>query len=208
MIELVGKKIGMTQIFDEAGRLIPVTVIAVQPNTVVGKRTIDRDGYDAIVIGYQEMRKIQITKPYAGQFPEGVTPKKMLHEVRGFNPSVEVGQALGVSLFEGQRFVDVVGISKGKGFQGVIKRWGFGGGRNTHGSKFHREPGSTGQSTYPHHTFKNKKLPGHMGNERVTVQNLKIVKLDVENSFIMVRGAIPGARNSIVIVQSAIKKAK
>lgn len=208
MIGLIGKKIGMTQVFDDTGRLTPVTVIAVEPNTVIGQKTVEKDGYNAVVVGYREMKPIQITKPYAGQFPEGIAPKKLIKELRDFSEPVEVGQALGVALFEGTRFVDVSATSKGKGFQGVMKRWGFGGGRSTHGSKFHREPGSTGQNTYPHRTFKNKKLPGHMGSDSVTVQNLKIVKIDVENGFILVKGAIPGTRNSVVVVSSAVKKVK
>jgi large subunit ribosomal protein L3 len=208
MIGLIGKKMGMTQVFDEAGRLVPVTVIAVEPNKVIGRKTVDKDGYDALVVGYREMKKIRITKPYAGQFAEGVAPSKLIRELRDFTGEVEIGADLGVALFESVRFVDVCAISKGKGFQGVIKRWGFSGGRNTHGSKFHREPGSTGQRTYPHKTFKNKKMPGRMGRERVTVQNLKLVKVDVENGYFLIRGAVPGPRNCVVVVSSAVKKAK
>jgi large subunit ribosomal protein L3 len=208
MIGLIGKKIGMTQVFDDAGRLVPVTVVAVEPNKVIGRKTAEKDGYDAIVLGYREMKKIRITKPYAGQFAEGIAPSKMIRELRDFTGEAEVGSDLGVTLFEGVRFVDVCAVSKGKGFQGVIKRWGFAGGRNTHGSKFHREPGSTGQRTYPHKTFKNKKMPGRMGRERVTVQNLRLVKVDVENGFMLIRGAVPGPRNCVVVVSSAVKKAK
>lgn len=208
MVGLIGKKMGMTQVFDEIGRLVPVTVVVVEPNKVIGRKTTEKDGYDAVVLGYKDMKKIRVTKPYAGQFPEGVAPTKIISEMRDFSGEAEVGKELGVSLFEGTRFVDVIAISKGKGFQGVIKRWGFAGGRNTHGSKFHREPGSTGMSTYPHKTFKNKKMPGRMGRERVTVQNLKVVKIDVENGFMLIRGAVPGPRNSVVVVRSAVKKAK
>lgn len=208
MIGLIGKKVGMTQVFDDEGRLTPVTVIAVEPNKVVGRKTADEDGYDAVILGCGEKKKSRTTKPYAGQFPEGVAPTAMLREMRDFSAEVEVGKDIGVGLFEGTRFVDVVAVSKGKGFQGVMKRWGFGGGRNTHGSKFHREPGSTGQRTYPHRTFKNKKMPGRMGRERVTVQNLKLVKIDVENGFMLVKGTVPGSRNTVVVVRSAVKKAK
>ncbi len=208
MIGLIGKKVGMTQVFDSTGKLVPVTVIAVANNKVVSKKKTETDGYNAVVIGYKDMKKSHVTKPYAGQFPEGMTPTKILHELRDFSAEVEPGAELGVSLFEGTRFVDVTAVSKGKGFQGVIKRWNFGGGRKTHGSKFHREPGSTGQNTYPHKTFKNKKMPGHMGNERVTVQNLKLVKVDAENGFMLVRGAVPGPRDSVVVVRSAVKKAR
>lgn len=208
MVGLIGKKMGMTQVFDEIGRLVPVTVVVVEPNKVIGRKTTEKDGYDAVVLGYKDMKKIHVTKPYAGQFPEGVAPTKIISEMRDFSGEAEIGKELGVSLFEGTRFVDVIAISKGKGFQGVIKRWGFSGGRNTHGSKFHREPGSTGMSTYPHKTFKNKKMPGRMGRERVTVQNLKVIKIDVENGFMLIRGAVPGPRNSVVVVRSAVKKAK
>jgi large subunit ribosomal protein L3 len=208
MIGLIGKKMGMTQVFDEAGRLVPVTVVAVEPNKVIGRKTVDKDGYDAVVLGYREMKKIRITKPYAGQFAEGIAPSRMIRELRDFTGEAEIGSDLGVTLFESIRFVDVCAVSKGKGFQGVIKRWGFSGGRNTHGSKFHREPGSTGQRTYPHKTFKNKKMPGRMGRERVTVQNLRLVKVDVENGYMLIRGAVPGPRNCVVVVSSAVKKAK
>ncbi|GAB1432079.1 50S ribosomal protein L3 [Spirochaetota bacterium] len=208
MIGLIGKKVGMTQVFDSTGKLVPVTVIAVGTNKVVSKKKTETDGYNAVVIGYKDMKKSHVTKPYAGQFPEGMPPTKILHELRDFSAEVEPGAELGVSLFEGTRFVDVTAVSKGKGFQGVMKRWNFGGGRKTHGSKFHREPGSTGQNTYPHRTFKNKKMPGHMGNERVTVQNLKLVKVDAENGFMLVRGAVPGPRDSVVVVRSAVKKAR
>ncbi|TFG85337.1 MAG: 50S ribosomal protein L3 [Spirochaetales bacterium] len=208
MLALIGKKVGMTQVFDETGRLSPATVIAVEPNTVIGRKTEEKDGYNAVVLGYRDMKKSHVTKPFGGQFPEGVTPKKIVKEMRDFSAQVEIGQAIGVDLFDATRFVDVIATSKGKGFQGVIKRWGFSGGRNTHGSKFHREPGSTGQSTYPHKTFKNMKLPGHMGNERVTVQNLKVLRIDAENGFIVIRGAVPGPRHCLVVVRSAVKKAK
>jgi large subunit ribosomal protein L3 len=208
MIGLIGKKVGMTQVFDETGRLIPVTVIEFAPNVVVGKKTADKDGYDAVVVGVYGKKKSRVTKPYAGQFPEGTEPTRILKEMRDFEKDVAVGDKLGVAILEGQRFVDVSATSKGKGFQGVMKRWNFGGGRNTHGSKFHREPGSTGQSTYPHKTFKNVKLPGRMGRERVTVQNLKVVKLDAESSCLLVRGAIPGPRACDVLVRAAVKKSK
>jgi large subunit ribosomal protein L3 len=208
MIALIGKKIGMTQIFDDTGRLVPVSVIEFAPNVVVGKKSSDKDGYDAVILGVYEQRKILVTKPYAGQFPEGVAPTKILREMRDFTGDVKVGESIGPKLFEGVRFVDVTATSKGKGFQGVVKRWHFGGGRNTHGSKFHREPGSTGQSTYPHRTFKNVKLPGRMGRDRVTVQNLRVVRIDAEAGFMLVRGAVPGPRTCTVVVRDAVKKTK
>lgn len=206
MIGLIGKKVGMTQVFDASGKLIPVTVVQVVPNIVVGKKVADKDGYNAIVVGAYEKKKSRVLKPYAGQFPEGIAPVRILREMRDFEKDVQVGEALDVSLLQGVRFVDVTATSKGKGFQGVVKRWGFGGGRSTHGSKFHREPGSTGQSTYPHKTFKNVKLPGRMGRERVTVLNLKVVRVDAEKGVVLIKGALPGSRNCDVLVRKAIKK--
>ncbi len=207
MIGLIGTKIGMTQVFDDTGRLVPVTVVKIAPNVVVARKTADANGYDAVVFGAFVAKKTRVTKPYAGQFPEGVQPTKLLREMRDFGKEVQVGQSLGAEAFEGVRFVDVTATSKGKGFQGVMKRWGFGGGRSTHGSKFHREPGSTGQRTYPHKTFKNVKLPGHMGSEKVTVLNLKVVRVDAAEGLVLVRGAVPGPRNCTVVVRSAVKKA-
>jgi len=161
-----------------------------------------------VLLGVYDQKKTNVSKPCAGQYPEGVAPKRILRELRDFEGEVKVGESLGPKLFEGLRFVDVTATSKGKGFQGVVKRWHFGGGRNTHGSKFHREPGSTGQSTYPHHTFKNVKLPGRMGRERVTVQNLRVVRVDAEAGFMLVRGAVPGPRTCTVVVRDAVKKQK
>lgn len=203
---LIGKKLGMTQVFDESGNLTPVTVIHVEPNTVVATRTKENNGYEAVVLGVGELKPNKVTKPYAGQFSEGVTPKRTLKEFRDFDNEVKIGDQFGVELFDKTRFLDVTANSKGKGFQGVMKRWGFHGGRKTHGSKFHREPGGTGQCTTPGHTFKNTKLPGRMGNVRVTVQNLRVVKIDPELKVILIRGAVPGPRNSTLIVKSAVKK--
>ncbi|MFA6507792.1 MAG: 50S ribosomal protein L3 [Treponemataceae bacterium] len=206
MLGLVAKKVGMTQVFDDEGNLIPVTVLRVDPNIVIAQKTEDKDGYSAVLIGVDEKKKSRVTKPYAGQFPEGITPKKSLREFRDFEKECAVGDSLGVELLEACRFVDVTGVSKGKGFQGVIKRWGFSGGRASHGSKFHREAGSTGQCTSPGRTFKNVKMPGRMGRERVTVLNLKVVKVDVETRLIMVRGAVPGNNKGSVVVRAAVKK--
>ncbi|MEN6492090.1 MAG: 50S ribosomal protein L3 [Rectinema sp.] len=206
MIGVIGKKVGMTQVFDESGRVVPVTVVQVVPNLVVGKKTAEKDGYNAVLVGVYEKKKSRVTKPYAGQFPEGLAPTRIFREFRDFEKEVEVGQAIDASVLDGVRFVDVVARSKGKGFQGVVKRWGFEGGRATHGSKFHREPGSTGNSTYPHHTFKNVKMPGHMGNERVTVQNLKVIRVDAEKGVVLIRGALPGPRNCDVVIRKSVKK--
>ncbi len=203
---LIAKKVGMTQIFDENGNLTPVTVIRVDPNSVVATKTQEKFGYDAVVLGVDEMKKNHVTKPYAKQFPEEITPKRQLKEFRDFESEVKVGDQLGVELFNEVGYVDVTATSKGKGFQGVMKRWGFHGGRAAHGSKFHREPGGTGCCTTPGHSLKNTKLPGHMGFVRVTVQNLKIVKVDPELKVLMVRGAVPGNKEGTLIVKAAIKK--
>ena len=206
MIGLMAKKVGMTQIFEPNGNLVPVTVIRVDPNIVVALKTQEKDGYAAAVLGVDEMKPIKINKPYKGQFPETITPKKHIKEFRNFAKDCAVGDSLGVELLEGCRYVDVTGISKGKGFQGVMKRWGFAGGRRSHGSKFHREPGSTGQSTYPGRSFKNIKLPGRMGREQTTVLSLKVVKVDTEKRLIMVRGAVPGVNKGLVVVRAAVKR--
>lgn len=196
----------MTQVFDENGNLTPVTVIRVEPNTVVATKTQEKCGYEAVVLGLEDLKPHKITKPYAKQFPENITPKRHLKEFRDFEGEVKVGDQIGVELFEKVRFIDVTATSKGKGFQGVMKRWGFHGGRATHGSKFHREAGGTGCCTTPGHCLKNVKMPGRMGFDRVTVQNLKVVKVDPELNVLMVRGAVPGVRNCTLIVKAAVKK--
>ncbi|HCC37229.1 MAG TPA: 50S ribosomal protein L3 [Treponema sp.] len=206
MLGLMAKKVGMTQVFDDAGNLSPVTVMRVDPNIVIAHKTEEKDGYKAVVVGIDDQKANRVTKPYAGQFPENIAPKKRIKELRDFEKEVAVGDSLGVEVLEGIRYVDVSGVSKGKGFQGVVKRYGFGGGRKTHGSKFHREPGSTGQSTYPHKSFKNVKLPGRMGRENVTVLSLRVVKIDPEKQLIMVRGAVPGINKGLVFVRAAVKR--
>jgi len=206
MLGLMARKVGMTQIFDDEGNFIPITVLRIEPNTVIALKGKEKDGYEAVVLGVGEVKKNRILKPLVGQFPEGITPKKIVREVRDFEREVQSGDSLGAELFEGCRYVDVTGISKGKGFQGVVRRYGFKGGRASHGSKFHREPGSTGQATYPHKTFKNVKLPGRMGRERVTVLSLRLVKVDVEKNLLMIRGAVPGNNKGLVFVRSAVKK--
>ena len=203
---LIAKKVGMTQVFDENGNLTPVTVIRVEPNTVVATKTQEKCRYEAVVLGLEDLKPHKITKPYAKQFPENITPKRHLKEFRDFEGEVKVGDQIGVELFEKVRFIDVTATSKGKGFQGVMKRWGFHGGRATHGSKFHREAGGTGCCTTPGHCLKNVKMPGRMGFDRVTVQNLKVVKVDPELNVLMVRGAVPGVRNCTLIVKAAVKK--
>jgi len=206
MVGLIAKKVGMTQVFDDVGNLTPVTVMRVDPNVVIAQKTKEKDGYSAVVVGIDDQKKHRLTKPYLGQFPENIAPKKRIKELRDFEKEVAVGDSLGVEVLEGIRYVDVSGVSKGKGFQGVVKRYGFGGGRKTHGSKFHREPGSTGQSTYPHKTFKNVKLPGRMGREKVTVLSQRVIRIDTEKQLVMVKGAVPGVNKGLVFVRAAVKK--
>ena len=206
MLGLIGRKIGMTQVFDESGKLTPVTVIKVDPNFVIAERKAERDGYDAVVLGSVVMKEKHVSKPYKGQFKEGLEPQKHLIELRGFEKEYKVGDSFGVEIFDGFSFLDVTGTSKGKGFQGVMKRHNFGGGRATHGSKFHRAPGSTGMATTPAKVHKGTKMPGRMGFDKSTVMNLRLVKVDPENQLVLVKGAVPGARNSIVFVRKAIKR--
>ena len=206
MLGLIGKKVGMTQVFDAQGKLIPVTVIKVEDNVVIANRTDDKNGYSAAVVATGEIKKSQTTKPYAGQFKDVCEPKKVVMEMRDFDNEVSVGDKLGVDLFKEVTYVDVTGVSKGKGYQGGMKRYGFGGGRKTHGSKFHRDLGGNAMSSTPAHTFKGHKMAGHMGNEQVTVQNLKLVAVDSEMQVIMVKGAIPGPTDSTVVIKKAVKK--
>jgi len=206
MLGLMARKLGMTQVFDETGSLVPVTVVRIEQNVVVSQKTREKDGYKAVVLGVDELKKERAAKPYAGQFPENIPPQKTIREFRDFEKEVNPGDKLGAEVFEGIRYVDVTGISKGKGFQGVVKRWGFHGGRKTHGSKFHREPGSTGQNTYPHKTFKNRKMPGRMGRERTTVLSLRVVKVDTEKQLVLIRGGVPGVNKGLVVVRAAVKR--
>lgn len=206
MIELVGKKIGMTQVFDDSGVLTPVTVIEVEDSVVVGERTPKRDGYRACILGAIDLKASQVTKPYAGQFKGETEPKKYLYEIRDLESEFEVGMKVGIESLNGSGYVDVTGVSKGKGYQGVMKRHGYGGGRRSHGSKFHRAPGSTGMAAWPSKVLKGTKMPGRMGAEQTTMQNLPVVSIDEENSLLLVAGSIPGRRNGIVFVKSAKKK--
>ena len=206
MIGLIGKKAGMTQVFDSDGILTPVTVIEVEPNVVVANRTVGKDGYDAVVLGSVDMKSSHVTKPYAGQFKEDIAPKKHVMEIRDFEKECNVGDSFGVELIEDLSYVDVIGTSKGKGFQGVMKRHNFSGGRATHGSKFHRANGSTGMAAWPSKVIKGTKMAGRMGGEHKTVQNLEVVRVDAEKKIVLVKVAVPGTKDSIVLVRKAKKK--
>jgi len=206
MIALLGKKVGMTEIFDQNGNMVPVTLIQVEDNVVLGKRSLDKHGYNATIIGAFKAKPKRLTKPVLGQIPKGLEPVKKMKEIRDFEIEANVGDKLSVEIFKDVKYVDVCGLSKGRGYQGVIKRHNFAGGTKSHGSKFHREMGSTGQHTFPAHTFKRKKMPGHMGNTKVTVQNLRVVMIDPEKKMLVVKGAVSGARENILLVAKAKRK--
>ena len=204
---LIGKKIGMTQLFDENGKVIPVTVVEAGPCTVVQKKTIENDGYAAVQVGFGDVKVTKVNKPMAGHFKKAdVAPKKVLKEFRlEDTESVNVGDILKADIFAVGDRVDVVGTSKGKGTAGVIKRWNFSRLKETHGTgPVHRHGGSLGVID-PARIFKGKKMAGHLGTEKVTVQNLDIVKVDVENNLIAIKGAIPGPKNGIVVIADTVK---
>ena len=205
MLALIGRKIGMTQLFDDEGMRIPVSVIKVEPNVVVRERTMEKHGYSAMVLGADSLKKSRVRKPYAGQFPQGTDPKRFLLEFKDFEKECTVGEAVGVEIFEGVRYVDVRGTTKGKGFQGVVRRHKFAGGPGAHGSKFHREMGSVGTGAFRKIT-KGTKMPGRMGNERLTVQNLRLFRVDKERGLLLINGAVPGRRGGMVVVLKASKK--
>jgi large subunit ribosomal protein L3 len=203
---ILGRKVGMTQIFVADGTVIPVTVIKAGPCLVVQRKTTDNDGYEAVQIGLVEERPAKPNKPMAGHFGKaGVAPARRVEEFRlDSGEEIKAGDEVKASMFTEQDYVDIVGTSKGKGFQGVMKRHGFRGGRGSHGSMFHRAPGSIGSSAYPSRVFKGMRMTGRMGGERVTTKNLQIVKIDAEQNLIYVRGAVPGPKTGYL----AIRKAK
>ena len=203
---ILAKKIGMTQIFSETGTLIPVTVIEVTPNVVLQKKTIETDGYNAVQLGYADKRESLATKPELGHVAKASTaPKRFIKEIAGEEMlAFEVGQEVKGNIFVEGELVDVTGTAKGKGFAGVIKRHNQSRGPETHGSRYHRRPGSMG-TMRPMRVFKGKKLPGHMGGLTVTVQNLEVVSVDVENNIILVKGNVPGAKKSLVVIKTAVK---
>ena len=205
---LIGKKIGMTQIFDEKGNVIPVTVIECGPCVVAQKKTVENDGYDAIQLGFMEAKAKHLTKAEKGHFEKnGIQLKKHLKEFRYDDCSkYNVGDVITVDTFAAGEKVDITGMTKGHGYSGVVKRWNCHKLRMTHGvGPVHRQPGSMGANSSPSRIFKNKKMAGQYGNEQVTVQNLKVVKIDNEKNLIAVKGAVPGAKNGIVFVRDSVK---
>jgi len=203
---ILGKKIGMTQVFAENGEVIPVTVIEATPNVVLQKKTVESDGYEAIQLGFADVKENRITKPAKGHAEKAnTTPKRFIKEFRGVETGAyEVGQEVKVDIFAEGDVIDVTGISKGKGFQGAIKRHNQSRGPMSHGSRYHRRPGSMGPVA-PNRVFKGKLLPGRMGGEQITIQNLEVVKVDTERNLILVKGNVPGARKSYVTIKTAVK---
>ena len=204
---LIGKKVGMTQIFGADGGVAPATVLKAGPCVVAQVKTVDTDGYESVQLGLVEAKPAKENKPTQGHFKKaGVPATRVRREVKvkaGGDP-VKAGDQVNVSIFADGERVDVIGTSRGKGFQGVVKRHHFAGGRATHGSMFHRAPGSIGASSYPSRVVKGMRMAGHMGNARVTVRNLKVIRVDAENNLLLVEGAVPGGPNSVVVIRKAI----
>ena len=201
---LLGKKIGMTSVFSADGKNVPCTVIEVGPCVVTQVKTLENDGYEALQLGYEEQKEKHTTKPELGHFKKaGVTPKRHLAEFKGFEGEYKLGDTITVDMFSESDFVDIAGVSKGKGFQGVVKRHGFGGvGQSTHGQHNRlRAPGSVGACSYPAKVFKGMRMAGQTGNKRVTVQNLQVLKVIAEHNLLMIKGSIPGSKGSIVIIE-------
>jgi large subunit ribosomal protein L3 len=209
---ILGKKLGMTQIFTENGVVVPVTVVEAAKNVIVQNKTIENDGYHAVQLGFGAIKEYKVTKPMKGHFAKsGVTPVKYIREMRLADASeYKVGDMIGVDIFSAGELVDVTGTAKGKGFAGTIKRHNFACGPMGHGSKSHREPGSTGAMISGHggRVLKGKKLPGHMGGQRVTVQRLSVVRVDADRNLLLIKGAIPGPKNSLVMIKNTIKPGK
>ncbi len=204
-IGLVGRKVGMTQVFDERGKAVPVTVIQAGPCPVVQRKTVERDGYEAIQIGFETLaNKNRVTRPVRGHFDKAQTAyQRFLREIRlrGSEGEFAVGQVLTVTLFAAGDRVRVTGVTKGRGFQGGVKRWNYKGGPMTHGSMFHRAPGSIGASSYPSRVFRGHHLPGHMGAARTTVRGLRVVSVDTQNNLVLIEGAVPGPSGGMVTIQ-------
>ena len=203
---ILGKKVGMTQIFTESGELIPVTVIEATPNVVLQLKTIENDGYEAVQVGYQDKREVLSNKPAKGHVAKANTaPKRFIREFKNVElEGLEVGSEIKVDVFQTGDIVDVTGTSKGKGFQGVIKRHGQSRGPMAHGSRYHRRPGSMG-AVAANRVFKGKKLAGRMGGDRITIQNLEIVRVDLDRNVILIKGNVPGAKKSLITIKSAVK---
>ena len=204
---ILAKKLGMTQIFDENGKVIPVTVIEAGPNPVIQKKTVENDGYSAVQVGFIDIKDKKANKPKKGHFAKaGVSPKRYLREFRLDDVSAyNIGDEIKADIFAAGEKIDVTGITKGKGFAGTVKRWGTHRGPMTHGSGYHRGPGSMGMCSSPGRVFKGKRLPGHMGVERVTIQNLSVVRIDIYQNIILVKGGLPGHKGGLLIIKNTVK---
>ena len=203
---IIGKKIGMTQIFDAEGKVVPVTVIEAGPCNVIQKKTAETDGYEAVQLGFGDVKEKHVNKALKGHFAKsGVAVKKVLKEFRLDEITLNVGDEVKADIFAEGECVDVTGISKGKGYAGTVKRWGTHRGPMTHGSGYHRGPGSMGACSSPSRVFKGKRLAGHLGCEKVTVQNLDVVRVDMDRNLILVKGAIPGPKGGIVTIKNTVK---
>lgn len=208
MKNIIGRKVGMTNLFTPDGRSVPVTVIAAGPCTVLQRKTVESDGYDAVALAFGDAKKGRLPKALAGRYEKaGQAPRRVIREFRAGIEGVEVGQTITVEVFEPGDFVDVVGTSKGHGFTGGIKRWNFSGGGASHGSMIHRQPASAGD-TNAGHTTRGSRRPGHYGVDRVTHQNLEVIRADAERNLLLVGGPVPGARNGLVLVSAAIRPPK
>jgi len=207
---ILATKVGMTQVFDEAGMLIPVTVLQAGPCSVLQVKTEEKDGYKAVVVGFDDIREKLVTKPQKGLFDKAqVSYKRFIREFKFENADeYAVGSEFKADIFAAGDKIDATAISKGKGFQGAIKRFGQHRGPMAHGSKFHRHQGSNGSSASPSHVRKGKGMPGHMGSERVTIQNLEVVRVDAENNLLLVKGSVPGAKKALITIREAVKAAK
>jgi large subunit ribosomal protein L3 len=204
---ILGKKIGMTQLFNEDGIVTPVTVVEAGPCFVVQKKTVDNDGYSALQLGFSDKKEKNVNKPTKGHFDKAeVSYKRYVKEIKTETAAdYNVGDEIKVDIFEEGEKIDVTGISKGKGFQGVIKRWGRHRGPATHGSRYHRRVGSMGGASSPSKVFKGKKLPGHMGAERVTIQNLNVVRIDADKNLMFIKGAVPGPKGGFIVIKDTVK---
>ncbi len=209
MKSMIGRKVGMTQIFTEGGEVVPVSVVEAGPLIVVQKKTIEKDGYSAIQVGFDTMKEKKANKPLKGHFAKAeVELKEVLQEIKvEDSEAFEIGQEIKADVFEAGDKIDIIGTSKGKGTQGVVKRHGFATGHQTHGSRFHRSPGGMGAASTPGKVWKGHRMAGRMGNERVTVQNLEVVKVDAEKNLILIKGAIPGPKKGFVTIKQTTKRA-
>jgi large subunit ribosomal protein L3 len=210
MLGLLGKKLGQTQVYDQKGKVVPVTIVQAGPNTVVQVKTIEKDGYKAVQLGFDSQKEHRLTKPLLGHVKKhNATPAKRLREFRDFPLEVKSGDTVGANVFSPGDFVDAIGTTKGKGFEGVMKRYNFRGGDASHGAKgWRRRPGAIGQRLFPGTVMKGMKMPGHMGQARRTVQNLEIIQVREQDNLLLIKGAIPGANGDYVVIREAKKRSR